>query len=139
MYCISAVLFVCLFDGVWRHFQQYFSYIIAVSFIGGGNMRTRRKPPNCRRSLTNFITKCCIPRPDRDSNSQHQWWKAPISLVAVNSTTIRSRPRRYLFISYRVVSNTYCILFLFCFIHSAYHMLPVSLYSPYLIAPFGIL
>jgi hypothetical protein len=24
-----------------------------VSFIGGGN---RRKPPNCRKSLTNFIT-----------------------------------------------------------------------------------
>jgi hypothetical protein len=35
--------FVC-FDGVWRHFQQYFSYIVAVSFIGGGNRRTRRKP-----------------------------------------------------------------------------------------------
>jgi len=33
--------------GVFRHFQQYFSYIAAVSFIGGGN---RRKP------LTNFIT-----------------------------------------------------------------------------------
>jgi hypothetical protein len=25
-------------------FQQYFSYIVAVSFIGGGNWRTRRKP-----------------------------------------------------------------------------------------------
>jgi hypothetical protein len=23
--------------GVYRHFQQYFSYIVAVSFIGGGN------------------------------------------------------------------------------------------------------
>jgi hypothetical protein len=23
--------------GVLRHFQQYFSYIVAVSFIGGGN------------------------------------------------------------------------------------------------------
>jgi hypothetical protein len=34
-------------------FQQYFSYIVAVSFIGGGN---RRKPPTCRKSLTNFIT-----------------------------------------------------------------------------------
>jgi hypothetical protein len=30
-------------------FQQYFSYIMAVSFIGG-------KPPTCRKSLTNFIT-----------------------------------------------------------------------------------
>jgi hypothetical protein len=30
--------------GVERHFQQYFSYILAVSFIGGGNRSTRRKP-----------------------------------------------------------------------------------------------
>jgi len=34
-------------------FQQYSSYIVAVSFIGGGN---RRKPPTCSKSLTNFIT-----------------------------------------------------------------------------------
>jgi hypothetical protein len=25
--------------------QQYFSYIVVVGFIGGGNMSTRRKPP----------------------------------------------------------------------------------------------
>jgi len=40
-----------LFDGVLRHFQQYFSYIVTGSFIGGGNWRTRRKPPTCRKSL----------------------------------------------------------------------------------------
>ena len=40
-------------------FQQYFSYIVAVSFIGGGNRNTRRIPQSCRNSLTNFIT-CCI-------------------------------------------------------------------------------
>jgi len=39
--------------GVLRYFQQYFSYIVAASFIGGGN---RRKPPTCRKSLANFIT-----------------------------------------------------------------------------------
>ena len=49
-------VFICLFDGVKRHFQQYFSYIVAVSFIGGGNQRTRSKPPICRKSLTNYIT-----------------------------------------------------------------------------------
>jgi hypothetical protein len=38
------------------HFHQYFSYIVAVSFIVGRNRRTRRKPPTCRKSLTNFIT-----------------------------------------------------------------------------------
>jgi hypothetical protein len=42
------------------HLKQYFSYIVAVSFIGGGNRSTRRKPPTCRKSLTNFITYCCI-------------------------------------------------------------------------------
>jgi len=29
---------------------------VAVSFIDGGNRRTRRKPLTCRKSLTNFIT-----------------------------------------------------------------------------------
>ena len=43
--------------GVLCHFQQYFSYIVTVSFIYGGN---RRKPPTCRKSLSNFIIKCCI-------------------------------------------------------------------------------
>jgi hypothetical protein len=38
-----------------RHFKQYFSYIVAVSFIGG-NRSTRRTPPTCRKSLLSFIT-----------------------------------------------------------------------------------
>ena len=33
---------------------------MAVSFICGGNRSTRRKPPSCRKSLTNFITWYCI-------------------------------------------------------------------------------
>jgi hypothetical protein len=32
------------------------SVIYGVSFIGGGNWSTRRKPPTCCKSLTNFIT-----------------------------------------------------------------------------------
>ena len=39
--------------GLGVHFQQYFSYIVAISFIGGWN---RRKSPTCLKSLTNFIT-----------------------------------------------------------------------------------
>jgi hypothetical protein len=31
--------------GVKRHFQQYFSYIMATSFIGGKSRSTGRKPP----------------------------------------------------------------------------------------------
>jgi hypothetical protein len=42
--------------GVSRQFQQYFSYIVAVNFIGGVHQRTQRKPPTYRKSLTNFIT-----------------------------------------------------------------------------------
>jgi len=42
--------------GLWclTPLQQYFSHIVTVSVIGGGNQSTRRKPP------TNFITYCCI-------------------------------------------------------------------------------
>ena len=28
--------------------------------MGGGNRSTRRKPPTCNKSLTNFITYSCI-------------------------------------------------------------------------------
>jgi hypothetical protein len=38
--------------GVLRHFQQYVSYIVAVSFIDGLNRITRSKPPTC---FTYFI------------------------------------------------------------------------------------
>ena len=41
-------------------FQQYFSYIVAVSSISRGNRSTRRKQPICRKSLTNFITLCRV-------------------------------------------------------------------------------
>ena len=33
---------------------------MAVSFIGGGNWSTLRKPPTCCKSLTNIITYKCI-------------------------------------------------------------------------------
>jgi hypothetical protein len=35
---------------------SYFSYIVAVRFIGGGKRSTQRKPPTCRKWLTNLIT-----------------------------------------------------------------------------------
>jgi len=41
-------------------FHKYFSYIMVATFIGGGNEITRRKPPTCLKSLTNFITQWCI-------------------------------------------------------------------------------
>ena len=38
--------------GAEHHFQQYFSYILTVSFIGGGTWNIRRKPLTCHKSLT---------------------------------------------------------------------------------------
>jgi hypothetical protein len=37
-----------LVDDGWRHFQQCFSYVVAVSFIGWGNLSALRKPPTFR-------------------------------------------------------------------------------------------
>jgi hypothetical protein len=34
--------------GVQCHFHQYFSNIVAASFIAGGNRDIRSKPPTCR-------------------------------------------------------------------------------------------
>jgi hypothetical protein len=44
---VVALLLWCL-----TPLSQYFSYIVAVSFIGGGNRSIRRKPPTHRKSLT---------------------------------------------------------------------------------------
>ena len=59
---------------------------------------SQRKPPTCRKSLTNFIAKRCIKyiSPWVDSNSQLLWWNALIAQVVVNPTTLRSRPRKSL-------------------------------------------
>jgi hypothetical protein len=43
----------------WRHFQQYFSYIMATSFSGGGSRSSRREPPTMGKQLVNFITCGC--------------------------------------------------------------------------------
>jgi len=50
-----AKLIGWLVYGVKSHFQQYFSYIVAVSFIGGGNRRTRRKPPQVTDKLYHIM------------------------------------------------------------------------------------
>jgi hypothetical protein len=41
-------VFVGRFYGVYRHFQQYFSYIMAVSFIGEGNPKSTHTEDNTR-------------------------------------------------------------------------------------------
>ena len=55
------------------HFQQYFSEMVAVSFIGGGNQSTQRKP-TFHKSLTNFITYCCIEYTRGIWTRNRSWW-----------------------------------------------------------------
>ena len=42
-----------------RHFQQYFSYIMATSFSGGRSQSTWREPPTMGKQLVSFITCGC--------------------------------------------------------------------------------
>ena len=42
------------FYGILRHFQQYFSYIMVVSFIGEGNRSTRKKKTNLSQITDKF-------------------------------------------------------------------------------------
>ena len=55
-----------------RHFQQYFSYIVAVSFIGGGNQSTRRnhRPVGSHWQTLSYNIVSSTPRHERASNSQ---------------------------------------------------------------------
>jgi hypothetical protein len=43
--------------------QQYFSYIMATSFSGGGSQSTRREPKTMGKQLVNFITWGCESSP----------------------------------------------------------------------------
>jgi hypothetical protein len=41
-------------------FNNILFIYLATNFSDGVNKITRRKPPTCHKSLTNFIAKCCI-------------------------------------------------------------------------------
>jgi hypothetical protein len=45
--------------GVERHFQQYFSYIMATSFSGGRSRNTRKEPPTMGKQLVKCSTCGC--------------------------------------------------------------------------------
>ena len=50
--------------GVKHLFRQYFSYIMLVSFTGGGNWNTWRKPPTCHKSRTTLSHNIVSSTPD---------------------------------------------------------------------------
>jgi hypothetical protein len=56
---IDDLFYFVLFLVFYRHFQQYFSYIMVTSFSGGRSRNTRREPPTMGKQLVNFITCSC--------------------------------------------------------------------------------
>ena len=80
IYCYPMTIKICdfhscplgLFYGVWRHIQQYFSYIMAVSFIGGGNRSTaeNHQPVASYWQTLSHNVVSSTPRDEQGSNSQ---------------------------------------------------------------------
>ena len=60
--CLEVIGTDCILLGLWclTPLSTIIQLYMAVSFIGGRNWSTRRKPPTCCMSLTNFITSSCI-------------------------------------------------------------------------------
>ena len=58
LFLLDVCLF-CLFDGVLRHFQHNFSYIVATSFSGERSRITRKEPPTMGKQLVSLITCSC--------------------------------------------------------------------------------
>jgi len=71
--------------GVERHIQQYYSYIVAVSFISGENRNARRIPPTYGKSLTNLYRV-------------HLAWADLITLVVIGTDCTGSCTSNLIFI-----------------------------------------
>jgi Ca2+-dependent lipid-binding protein len=70
--CTVLILSVCSWVwayGVYHHFQQYFSYIVAVSFSSGEN----HKPAASNRQTLSHKVVSSTPSHEQDSNSQLKW------------------------------------------------------------------
>ena len=59
---IDLIWFDLIFGVLMPDFQQYFSYIMATSFSGGGSRSTLREPSTMGKQLVNFITCGCESR-----------------------------------------------------------------------------
>ena len=76
-------------------FQQYFSYIMEISFIDGGNLSTWRISKTCCKSLTNSIKQCCI-------EYTSQWTGFELATSVVIGTDCTSSCKS----NYHMITNT---------------------------------
>jgi hypothetical protein len=96
---METVFWICLYycyTDIWVRFMVLSAtfnnisviLIVAVSFIGWGNWSTQRKPPTCRKSLTNFITYSIMTSFFRFVNNRASYPFGKISLAhtPVNAT-----------------------------------------------------
>jgi hypothetical protein len=110
------LLFSIFSDKLWRVFfipnvnfgwvmvsNATFNNIPAISllsvFIGRGNRSTRGNPPTCRKSLTNFITFCCI-----EYTSPWSWFELK-NLVGIGADYTGSCKSNYHTITTTTTSN----------------------------------
>jgi hypothetical protein len=78
MYNVVKHIIYLLLTGVFNTTfskQQYFSYIVAVSFIDGENRSTLRKPSTCRKSLTwqTLSHNVVLSTPHHEQGSAHNY------------------------------------------------------------------
>ena len=70
----SLTQFTLNSEGLWclAPLEQYFSYIVPVSFIGGGNRSTQKKPPTFGKLLTNVSHNVVSSTPRHQPTSKSQ-------------------------------------------------------------------
>jgi len=78
-------------------YQQYFSYMVAVNFIGGGNLSTQRKPPTCRNHWqeefedAKGVIRICKSKQNRQHNGQEKKYKRTYKDLQKNTQKTKDR------------------------------------------------
>ena len=84
--------------GVKRHFQQYFTYIVMASFIGGWNQNIRWKSPTCCKSLAGYELQINM----KNMEERNSWKKENTQMLEGKHSPERmhTRPKHQLTTSY---------------------------------------
>jgi hypothetical protein len=90
---------------------------VAVSFVGGGKQRIRRKPPTCRKSLANFIKEKVQKDKHRSTKHAHKTKDRATRTPLKTGGELRFTVPKYLFHKRPRIRFVWrnCILVLFTF------------------------